>query len=165
MSEHVFYSRRVIPAAISNPSGQPFEIEYKEVVACENPHLEAIGKRDVYGLIQAEREGVDLKHLIQRFTAGDVTAIDRARGFYADISDMPTNIFEAAAQVDHARYIFEQLTVDMKAQFGGSFERFLKAASDPSALESVIGAVDPAYIRQKRDAAAAAAEKGDVVSE
>ena len=164
MSDVIFYSRGLRPAAISNQSGKPYEFEYKEVLACDNPHLEVVGKRDTYGLIQAERDGVDLKHLIQRFTAGDVTALDRARGFYADISEMPTNIFEAAAQVDHARYIFDQLTADMKARFGGSFEMFLKAASDPSSLDSVIGAIDPEYTRQKA-AAAQAATEGDVVSE
>lgn len=141
----IFYSRSHRPTTVLNDGGLPYEIVYKEVTTCDNPHLEPTGKRDTFGLIQAERDGVDLKHLIQRFSQGDVTALDRARGFYADISSMPSNVFEAAAQVEHAKYVFDGLSADMKAEFGGSFSRFLAAAAEPGKLESVIKAIDPEY--------------------
>ena len=108
-----------------NPAGdslvQEYELEYSPQGV---PHLVPTGTYDLYEVIQSFRDECDLGKIFQRYANGDVMALNKRQGVYADISDMPQDIFSAASLLDRVKEIYNGLSEDLRARVG-SFEDFL----------------------------------------
>lgn len=109
-----------------NPAGdsvvQEFELEYSPQGV---PHLVPTGTYDLYEVIQSFRDECDLGKIFQRYANGDVMALNKRQGVYADISEMPQDIFAAANLLERVEGIYNGLDEDVRARVG-SFEDFLK---------------------------------------
>lgn len=109
-----------------NPSGdsvvQEYELEYSPQGV---PHLVPTGTYDLYEVIQSFRDECDLGKIFQRYANGDVMALNKRQGVYADISDMPQDIFAAANLLDRVEDIYYGLDAVTRSRVG-SFEDFLK---------------------------------------
>ncbi len=109
-----------------NPSGdsvvQEFELEYSPQGV---PHLVPTGSYDLYDVIQSFRDECDLGKIFQRYANGDVLALNKCQGVYADISDMPQDVFAAEKLLDRVEAIYDGLSEDLRSRVG-SFEDFLK---------------------------------------
>lgn len=121
---------------------QDFELEYSPQGV---PHLVPTGTYDLYEVIQSFRDECDLGKIFQRYANGDVMALNKRQGVYADISEMPQDIFAAANLLDRVEAIYNGLSEDLRARVG-SFEDFLAnplavlsdhPASDAGSAESV----------------------------
>ena len=79
----------------ANP-GNPEKILYTPKFA-EDGSMELIeaGKDNLYDYIQSFRDSVDLNVILARFSNGEVDALSKAQGFYADVTDFPKNMAEA----------------------------------------------------------------------
>lgn len=140
-----FYSLSEPRPVEVNPSGdsvvQEYELEYTPQGV---PHLVPTGTYDLYEVIQSFRDECDLGKIFQRYANGDVMALNKRQGVYADISDMPQDIFAAANLLDRVEAIYDGLSEDLRSRFG-SFEDFLKnplaLLSDRPASDS--GSADP----------------------
>jgi hypothetical protein len=109
-----------------NPSGdsvvQEYELEYSPQGV---PHLVPTGTYDLYDVIQSFRDECDLGNIFQRYANGDVMALNKRQGVYADISEMPQDVFTAANLLDRVEAIYDGLSEDLRSRVG-SFEDFLK---------------------------------------
>lgn len=109
-----------------NPSGdsvvQEYELEYSPQGV---PHLVPTGTYDLYDVIQSFREECDLGKIFQRYANGDVLALNKRQGVFADISEMPQDIFSAANLIDRVEAIYNGLSEDLRARVG-TFEDFLQ---------------------------------------
>lgn len=134
-----------------NPCGdslvQEYELEYSPQGV---PHLVPTGTYDLYDVIQSFRDECDLGKIFQRYANGDVMALNKRQGVFADISDMPQDIFAAANLLERVEAIYNGFSADLRARVG-SFEDFLSdplsvfsdhPASDAGSAESV--PADPA---------------------
>lgn len=128
-----------------NPSGdsvvQEYELEYSPQGV---PHLVPTGTYDLYEVIQSFRDECDLGKIFQRYANGDVMALNKRQGVYADISDMPHDIFAAANLLERVESIYNGLDEGTRSRVG-SFEDFLKnpfvVLSDHPASDA--GSADP----------------------
>lgn len=140
-----FYSFSETRPVDVNPSGdsvvQEYELEYSPQGV---PHLVPTGTYDLYEVIQSFRDECDLGKIFQRYANGDVMALNKRQGVYADISEMPQDVFAAAKLLDRVEAIYDGLSEDLRSRVG-SFEDFLKnplsLLSDHPASDS--GSADP----------------------
>lgn len=141
-----FYSVSTPREVEYSPAGdsvvQEFELEYSPQGV---PHLVPIGTYDLYDVIQSFRDECDLGKIFQRYANGDVMALNKRQGVYADISDMPQDIFAAANLIQRVEAIYNELDEGSRQRVG-SFEDFLKnplavlsdhSSSDAGSSESV----------------------------
>ena len=87
--------------------------------------LEKSGEENFYDYIQSFRDSVDLNVILARFTNGEVDALSKAQGFYADVTDFPKNMAEALNRINQAEEMFKALPLETRQKFDCSFEQFL----------------------------------------
>lgn len=120
-----FYSVSTPREAEYCPAGdsvvQDFELEYSPQGV---PHLVPTGTYDLYEVIQSFRDECDLGKIFQRYANGDVMALNKCQGVYADVSEMPQDIFAAANLLERVEAIYDGLPEHLRARVG-SFEDFL----------------------------------------
>lgn len=132
-----------------NPAGdsvvQEFELEYSPQGV---PHLVPTGTYDLYEVIQSFRDECDLGKIFQRYANGDVMALNKRQGVYADISEMPQDIFSADSLIERVEAIYNGLSHDLRARVG-SFEDFLanplSVLSDSPASVAGSSETEPAH--------------------
>lgn len=104
-----------------------------------NPHynafgeliIEQSGEEDLYGYIQSHKDSCDIHKMLERFAAGDESALSQAQGFYADVSGMPQTYAEVLNAVLAGEAVFNQLPAETKQQFDNSFAVWLSAMDQP----------------------------------
>ena len=87
--------------------------------------LEKKGEENLYDYIQSFRDSVDLNIILARFSNGDVEALNKAQGFYADVTDFPKNMADALNRINKAEEMFKALPLETRQKFDCSFEQFL----------------------------------------
>lgn len=87
--------------------------------------LEKKGEENLYDYIQSFRDSVDLNVILARFSNGDVEALNKAQGFYADVTDFPKNMADALNRINQAEEMFKALPLEIRQKFDCSFEQFL----------------------------------------
>lgn len=123
--------------------------------------LEEKGKENLYDYIQSFRDSVDLNVILARFTNGDVEALNKAQGFYADVTDFPKNMADALNRINQAEELFKALPLETRQKFDCSFEQFLSQSgtedwlskmgfeiSKPVDPETPPAQVDPAAVKE-----------------
>lgn len=98
------------------------------------PHLEVIGKHDLYSEIQSHKDSVDIHLIVQRFKNGDLSALNRRVGQFVDVTDFPANYAEMLQSVIDARRFFESLPEDKQRKFG-DFDTFLSSFGTSSWID------------------------------
>lgn len=87
--------------------------------------LEKKGEENLYDFIQSFRDSVDLNVILARFSNGDVDALNKAQGFYADVTEFPKNMADALNRINQAEEMFKALPLETRQKFDCSFEQFL----------------------------------------
>ena len=119
------------------------------------------GEENLYDYIQSFRDSVDLNVILARFTNGDVEALNKAQGFYADVTDFPKNMADALNRINQAEEMFKGLPLETRQKFDCSFEQFLAQsgsedwlnkmgfeASKPVEIETSSLQDDPAAVKE-----------------
>lgn len=110
---------------VANP-GSPVKVLYRgKYDANGRVVLEKNGEENLYDYIQSFRDSVDLNVILARFSNGDVEALNKAQGFYADVTDFPKNMADALNRINQAEEMFKSLPLETRQQFDCSFEQFL----------------------------------------
>lgn len=124
----------------SNP-GTDTVPKYKSIV---NPDgsvtLVRDGVRYLHSEIQTYEEQCNVNNIMRRYVAGDVNALGSVQGTFADIFDLPQTRQEALQAIMDAQRTFDELPVDVRQQYNGSWEAFYLAG--PEAIYRAFG-VDP----------------------
>lgn len=100
------------------------------------------GKENLYEFIQSHAESCDIHVILERFARGDVSAIEKVQGVYGDFSNMPKSYADMLNLVRDAESAFMGLTVEERAKYGHSFERWL-AEFSPSVPADSFRSVEP----------------------
>lgn len=99
--------------------------------------LEEKGKEDLYAYIQSFKDSVDINVILARFSNGDTEALSRAQGFYADVTDFPSNMAEALNRINECEEMFKSLPLDVRQKFDCSFEQFLSQSGSAEWLDKM----------------------------
>ena len=107
-------------------AGSPVKVLYRgKYDANGRVVLEKSGEENLYDYIQSFRDSVDLNVILARFSNGEVDALSKAQGFYADVTDFPKNMAEALNRINLAEEMFKALPLETRQKFDCSFEQFL----------------------------------------
>lgn len=107
--------------------------------------LEEKGTEDLYAYIQSFKDSVDINVILARFSNGDTEALSRAQGFYADVTDFPTNMADALNRINECEEMFKSLPLEVRQKFDCSFEQFLSQSGSDDWLEKM-GMVDKTVV-------------------
>lgn len=100
-------------------------------------HLKETGTENLYDYIQSHRDSVDIHKILQRFEEGDTSALSKIQGQFGDFSDYPRSYAELLNKVLEGEQTFNQLPLDVREQFGFSYERWLASAGSDSWLSAM----------------------------
>ena len=95
------------------------------------------GTVNIYDEIQSHRESVELSTLLQRYAQGDVTALNRIEGVYADVVDMPSTYSELFERVRDAENSFNALPEDVRVLFDNSPVSFWQSIGTPEFADKI----------------------------
>ena len=113
------------PIKIQSEPGSAFAATYKLKYGEDgSADLVIIGKVNVDEKIQSYRDSCDIQVLLERFANGDVTALSKSPSFYADLSDMPTNLAGYLQLIHVAEKSFYALSHDIRSKFNNSPDQF-----------------------------------------
>lgn len=87
--------------------------------------VEKVGETDLHAAIQAEYASVNLDMILARFDAGDATALERAKGFYADVSELPVKLQDVMNMNHEAEKFFKSLPADVRRIYGDNYMEFI----------------------------------------
>lgn len=154
VSMSVFYNRSVPKKKTYNR----FRDKYK-VVYAENGNKEfvKVGTTDMYALAQSHKDAVSIDNIIKRAT-NDPSVLNRTVGQYADITQVPTNMFDAKKVIEDAKKIYDGMSSTEKASYNNSFDNFLGTFKTATGLAKFLTVTAP----KKQPAKEEAPEKKEV---
>lgn len=100
------------------------------------------GEEDLYDFIQSFKESVDIHVILDRYRRGDINALSRVQGAYGDFTTVPKTYAEALNALISAENYFNGLPLEVRAQFGHSFQQFL-ASMDKPGFSQAMGFTPP----------------------
>lgn len=123
MKFNTIYSLR---KPISIDPGSPIKIEYQLRVVDNQMQLVETGKSFLYGYIQSHADSVDIHKILERCALlDDYSLLNRMPAQFMDVTEMPTNLAEAYAQVKDAENFFDRMPTDIKEKYNNNFIEFI----------------------------------------
>lgn len=117
-----------ITATYPAPTGQALQPVYGERINDEGDRvLEVIGETNEYDKIQASLDSTKIEDIIRRYEAGDITILEKSKGQYIDATQFPSDLMSAQNNLIALREQFDALSLDVREQFGMSFDKFLQS--------------------------------------
>lgn len=116
-------------------AGDRMQIEYELVITKDGrEELQKTGMTDIQEFIDSHLESVLLQNIIARYQAGDTEALEKVKGFYADVKDMPSNFAEVMNLGIKGKQFFDKLPVEVKKLYNNNYMEFLL---EPQRLEKL----------------------------
>lgn len=111
-------------------SGDRLKDEYKLTFNDDGTkEIVAVGKIDVYEMIQSHKDSVDVHAIIERCAVtGDLSELYKRKGFFADLADFPTNYAEVLKNTAEAEYLWKKLPSEIKEKFNNDVSQFYASA-------------------------------------
>lgn len=135
-----------------------FRDKYKVVYAKNgNKEFVKVGTTDMYALAQSHKDAVSIDNIIKRAT-NDASVLNRTVGQYADITKVPTNMFDAKKVIEDAKKTYEGMSATQKAAYNNSFDNFLGTFKTATGLAKYLTVIAP----KKQPAKEAAPDKKEV---
>lgn len=139
------------PVGLPNPVGDGTVpvFDYVEDKETGEVVYKEVGKSNLYELIQASKESTDINYIVERMSKGDNSLLNMRKGIFADVSELPKDVFELGEMSKTIKDVYEKDSI-LKSIYG-SYEEYEKAFIE--------GKVFDAY--QEAVAAIAAAKGGN----
>ena len=119
--------------------GNRYEEEY-QLYYDENGSeaLKVVGQKDNVAEINSHAAEVDIDLIFEQFTNGDYSALEKRKGFYGDVTNMPENFAEAMNINLRGKQLFDDLPREAREVYGNNYLEFI---ANPSKL-AVVGGAD-----------------------
>lgn len=135
MSKNNFFSRLVRPAVIPSPCGSSEADVYQELTDVEGKkYLKKIGVENTFDFIQASKDECDIYRILERFSNGDINALNRAQGKFIDATVLPTTLAEVHSIINKATTDFFSLPKEVRDNFG-SVDNYISSVIHDSSNE------------------------------
>ena len=96
------------PVGEPNPVGNGLIDVYDYVVDEDTGEVvyKVVGKSNLYELIQTSKDSTDIHYIVDRVNKGDNSLLEARRGIYADVTEMPQDVFELESMSNNIRHTF-----------------------------------------------------------
>lgn len=130
---------------IITPAGEVMANEYGYTLDSHGRKvLEKTGERNVYEEIQSFAEDCKIENILKRVAVGDMSDF-RPQGIYQDISDIPTDLNTAQAEMMKVEAMYNALPAETKAKYHNSVTEFIAKTGTESWL------IDTGFIQPKAE--------------
>lgn len=127
----------------TNP-GSREKVLYAPEVAKDGTYvLVENGTEDLYAAIQSHAESVDIHVILDRYARGDLGALSRVQGVYADVTGMPGSYAEMLNLVVSGEAQFNSLPLETRAKFDHSFAKWIAAMDNFPEWQRLMGIEQP----------------------
>lgn len=126
MSDELVIEKK--PKFVSNPGDRYRPVYTPEIKSDGLIELVQTGVEDLQQYIDSFKDSCDVSLMVQRFLAGDETALRNGNPVFMDLVGAPKSLAEAYALNFRAEAAFNNLPAEIKNQFGNNFYQFLSAA-------------------------------------
>lgn len=142
----------------ANP-GSREKILYAPQVAKDGTYeLIESGRDDLYASIQSHAESVDIHVILDRYTRGDLGALSRVQGVYADVTGVPGSYAEMLNLVIAGEAQFNSLPLETRAKFDHSYAKWIAAMDNFPEWQKLMGIAQPDSTLNNLEPAAPPAE-------
>lgn len=107
------------------------------------------GKIDTYEMIQSHKDSVDLNLIMERYASGDITALERQQGFFADLSQMNLNLADVLNANIAGERLFNELPVSEREKYGNDYNRWLSSNISDSTAHNDAGDIPDEDVREQ----------------
>lgn len=97
--------------------------------------IEKVGETDLQQAIDSEFPSVDLNMVLKRLENGDTDALEKVKGFYADVAALPVDMRSIMEMNEQASKIFNEMPDSYRKLYENDYLQFLY---DPGKLVDVI---------------------------
>lgn len=116
------------------------------------------GRDDLYASIQSHAESVDIHVILDRYVRGDLGALSRVQGVYADVTGVPGSYAELLNLVIAGEAQFNSLPLETRAKFDHSYAKWIAAMDNFSEWQKLMGIAQPDSTLNNPEPAAPPAE-------
>lgn len=99
--------------------------------------VKPVGKVNLYEEIQMYRDSCDINSILERYSAGDDSVLERTNGFFADFSAFPDNYAGVFNLIENCRTFFDKLPASVKEKYDNNFETFMASAEAEDFLPKI----------------------------
>lgn len=82
--------------------------------------LEITGEKNIYDEIQSHAQSVDIDNILLKYKMGDESVLQKKKGMFIDVSDMPTNFADIMKTVITAENNFNELPFEVRKEYNFS---------------------------------------------
>lgn len=106
--------------------GSPVKIEYQLRIVDNSEEIVETGKSNLYEYIQSHADSVDITKILERCAMiQDYSMLNRMPAAFMDVSEMPSNLAEAYANVKDAQNFFDRMPIEIKEKYQNNFVEFI----------------------------------------
>lgn len=95
------------------------------------------GEEDLQAKIKEHFEETKLYNILKKYYAGDLEALNRHPGIYADITGMPNNLIDAQKKIMKTQETFMQLPAELRDQFENDVNVFMAKMVSGEAIGTI----------------------------
>lgn len=140
-------------------SGSREKVLYAPQIAKDGTYeLVESGRDDLYAAIQSHAESVDIHVILDRYARGDLGALSRVQGVYADVTGVPGTYAEMLNLVVAGEAQFNSLPLETRAKFDHSYAKWIAAMDNFPEWQKLMGIEQPTSSLNNSEPAAPPAE-------
>lgn len=100
--------------------------------------IEVVGQHDLNAFVQASKDSTLIYNILDRFQkTGDPSIIDRVKGFFADVTDMPKDLMQAQNLLINAEKQFASLPGVLKEKYDNNYTKFAEEVLSGKVVETL----------------------------
>ena len=122
---------------VSDPGSRYRPIYTSEIMDDGTIELVQTGVEDLQEIYNSQRDTCEVSVLVQRYLAGDESALQRANPMFLDLLGAPQSLMEAYQIQHRAEQAFASLPVAIREKFDQDFGKFLAGAGTPEWYEAL----------------------------
>lgn len=120
-----YYTAMNLPPITATPSGTKTIDKYELKIIDNRKQLKKTRKRNIYDIKQESLESTKIYNILKRHIQGDETALNKTKGMYLDITEMPNNLMQAENALLTAKKEFEKLDIEERKKFNQNWREWL----------------------------------------
>lgn len=135
---------------VSEPGDRYRPIYTSEIMDDGTIELVQTGVEDLQEIYNSQRDTCEVSVLVQKFMAGDESALQRGNPVFLDLLGAPKSLMEAYQLQHRAQQAFANLPVSVREKFDQDFGKFLSLAGSPEWFDA-LKIPDQKLVEKERD--------------